>query len=114
MILVEEYPHRRFQDAFFHACDLAGSAPSIMHRTSHSFAVMTLVASGMGIGLTPFTLALPWRGTVEFRPLAREAFAVPQFLVWRSRNSNSVVAAFIEMARSKEAARPSQVNAPVD
>lgn len=104
LIFAEDYPNRRFHDAFFSACAKAGAKPRVVHRATHLMATLTLVASGLGIGLAPSPVVLSPHIDIEFRPLGSPPFSVATALAWRIDNHNPVVDALIALARNHSSA----------
>lgn len=90
IIFVGDYPHRRYHDAFFTACEQAGSWPRVTAHTQELVSVFTLVASGFGIGITQ-AITLPEEFGIVFRTLGRPQLTIPTHFVRRSDRDNPIL-----------------------
>lgn len=76
-----------------------GVLPRVNAQTSHVLAQVGLIASGVGVGILPESLARLVGHAVDSRPFASERFVVSQTLAWRSADKAAPLRRFVELVR---------------
>jgi DNA-binding transcriptional LysR family regulator len=101
-VMLETRRHPNFQAATLDVCRVAGLTPRITHESESLQNIVVMVASGLGIGLVPASVAAFRAPGVVFRPLKGAAgeLAVESGLLWRPRDPSPVVADFVACVRA--------------
>ena len=96
------YP--RFTDEGTHLCQQAGFNPKVVRKASHLQAVLSLVASGIGIafvtGWTPLAIQ---QQDVVYRLLLDVNYQVELHLLWRKDDCSPLVQTFLQVVREVSA-----------
>lgn len=83
-----------YQDVVLQRCQQAGFRPNVVQRVSHTMAVVTMVAAGLGVGIVPsWVRNEPLRG-VAYRPLEELPKAVSLIVAWRENTTNPFCKSF--------------------
>ncbi|KAA3515550.1 MULTISPECIES: LysR family transcriptional regulator [Agrobacterium] len=88
--------HHVIMDAFRRA----GIYPMVVQEVSHTLAIATLVAAGVGIAIAPSWLAHNLSPHLVYRPLAEIPDEVELVVGWQVNEKSKVVLDFVEFARA--------------
>jgi DNA-binding transcriptional LysR family regulator len=94
----------RLYDEIVGACTASGFEPRVAQRTMRLTTVVSLVASGMGVGLIPITIAQLGIGGAIYRHLRPPSVKVPLSFVWQRGQSPPALAPFMTVVRDWVAA----------
>lgn len=85
-----------YQDVVIQRCQQAGFRPKVVQRVSHTMAVVTMVAAGLGVGIVPsWVQNEPLHGVV-YRPLEELPKAVSLVVAWRENTTNPFCKSFAD------------------
>jgi len=84
------------QMAAFHA---RGVVPADVHETSDPWALLSLIAAGVGVGLHMASFSRVRHPGVTFVPLEGDAPTATLLLLWRHEDDRLAVRTFVEVAR---------------
>lgn len=77
----------------------AGVNPRVVMQCTHTMAILTQVASGLGVAIVPAWISTVQSPLVEFRPVPELPKAVDLAVAWPSRESSLEVLEFVATAR---------------
>lgn len=86
------YFHERITGAFA----LRNISPRVVQRASQTHTLLTLVRTGLGVGIVPDSARELCPDGVVFRPLRQENLVAEVFLAWRSAHDNPALGLFLE------------------
>lgn len=105
IIFVGQYPHRRAYRAFFDACEKASASPRLSATVKERQSLLTLVASGIGIGiLHGGTIPSP-ELQIACRPLGDPQLSMPLNMVYNSDIRNPVIDRLRQIVRDRKNSR---------
>ncbi|WP_366656202.1 LysR family transcriptional regulator [Fodinicurvata sp. EGI_FJ10296] len=84
-----------YQDVVFQHCRLAGFRPQMVQEVSHTLAIVTMVAAGLGVGVIPAWVQHMPMDNVAYRPLPLLPNAVSLVVAWREDTINQFVAPLV-------------------
>ncbi len=93
--------HHAIMDAFRRAAIY----PMIVQEVSHTLAIATLVAAGVGIAIAPSWLAHNLSPHLVYRPLDEIPDEVELIIGWQANETSKVILDFIEIAKNTCAGR---------
>lgn len=93
-----------FHDAILGCFRDAGLTPRIGQEAIQMQTIVGLVSAGMGMALVPQSVSNLQRPGVEYKNLPDSAVLVETGLAWRRDNPSPVLAAFLELVRTKSRA----------
>ncbi len=95
-----------YQNVMLQYCRRAGFEPRIVQEVSHTLAIVTLVAAGVGIGVIPaWVTQMPHSGVV-YRPLPELPMVVDLTVAWPADSLSPFILDFVAIARDVAAQRP--------
>lgn len=95
-ILYSQSASRYFHERIVGAFGLANVHPRIVQSASQTHTVLTLVRTGLGVGIVPDSARdLRFEGVV-FRPIRQKHLHAEIFMAWRSRHDNPALAMFLD------------------
>lgn len=77
-----------YQDVVLQHCQQAGFRPNVVQRVSHTLAVVTMAAAGLGVGILPAWVQNEPLSGVVYRPLEELPKAVSLVVAWRENTTN--------------------------
>lgn len=93
--------HHVIMDAF----RLAGIYPMVVQEVSHTLAIATLVAAGVGIAVAPSWLSHNLSPHLVYRPLTEIPDEVELVVGWQANETSKAVLDFVEFARRQFSGR---------
>ncbi len=101
-VMLDLSRHPSFHAATLDVCHAAGMIPRIVHESESLQDIVVMVASGIGVGLVPASVAAFRTPGVVFRQLRGPAaeMEVESGLLWRQRDPSPIVADFVACVRA--------------
>ncbi|HSW17893.1 MAG TPA: LysR family transcriptional regulator [Ramlibacter sp.] len=87
-------------------CIGAGFHPDVRHEARHWLSVVSMVAKGMGVALTPAALRRSGMPGVTFVAIESSEVQSQAFCIWRTADDNAGLQALLDTIRSAAAAEP--------
>ena len=88
------------RDATVGACEAAGFNPRVVQEAPDSYAILALVAAGVGVTLTVTSCQHIQQNGLVYRPLAGPPIRLQAALAWRTDNPSAALRAVLAVAES--------------
>lgn len=85
-----------YQDVVLQRCQQAGFRPNVVQKVSHTMAIVTMAAAGLGVGIVPSWVQNEPLSGVAYRPLEELPQAVSLVVAWRENTTNPFCKAFAD------------------